>query len=78
MKNLWYAVNGSGQGVIFCSAPSRDEHRKIWCGEMAGVYCSLVMELEAEGLITLPQAMKWGDEPVLLELNLKICSEEPR
>lgn len=72
-KELWYSVNGSGQGVIFCSAPYRDEHRKIWCGEISGIYCSLVMEMEADGLLTLPQTMKWSDEPVKLELSLKLC-----
>lgn len=75
-KKLYYAVNGSGQGVIFCSVPERDDHRKIWLGEIVGLFASLVMQLESEGF-TLP-VLKWTDEPVMLELNLQVCSEEPR
>jgi hypothetical protein len=77
VKNLYYAVGGSGQGCIFVTFPERDEHRKVWCGEIVGMYCSLVWQFEAEGLLELP-VMSWKDEPVKLELNLKVCSEEHR
>ena len=70
-KSLWYAVNGSGQGVVFTSCPTRDEHFKIWCGDMMGMYSSLVCQFEAEDLITLPVGMKWNDEPVELRLSLE-------
>ena len=75
-KSLYYAVNGSGQGVVFTSPPVRDDRRKIWIGDMNGVYGRLVMQLESEELISLP-IIKWDDKPVLLELNMRICSEEP-
>lgn len=77
MKVLYLAVNGSGQGVVFTSYPVRDDHRKIWVGEMVGIYSTLVMQLESEELISLPVDMTWNDEPIKLELNLHACSEEP-
>lgn len=70
-KTLYYAVNGSGQGAVFTSSPLRDDHMKIWAGEIEGLYCQLVMQLEAEELISLP-VMTWSDEPVKLELNLVV------
>lgn len=72
---LYYAVNGSGQGVVFVSHPIRDEKRKIWLGRMVGVYSRLVMQMESEGMVTLP-ALKWPDAPVRLEISLEVCSEE--
>ena len=75
MKAVYYAVNGSGQGVVFVSYPVRDEKRRIWLGDMVSVYTRLLMELESEELVTLP-AMKWTDGPVRVELEVKVCSEE--
>lgn len=72
MKILYYAVNGDGQGVLFTSYPIRDDKRKIWIGGMSGTYSSLVMEMEAEELMSLP-VLKWSDNPVKLELNIKVC-----
>lgn len=77
VRTLYYAVNASGQGVIFTSYPLRDDKRRIWLGDMASVYTGLVMEMESEVLISLP-VMKWSDDPVKLELNLQVCSEKPR
>ena len=69
---MWYAVNGSGQGVVFVDMPERDAHNKVWAGNIFGLYCRLVMELESEGLLSLP-VLKWSDEPVKLELNINVC-----
>ena len=70
-KHLFYAVNGCGQGCVFVHRPYRDEHLKIWVGEMDGLYSSLVMQFESEGF-ELP-VLRWRDEPVELELSLKVC-----
>lgn len=72
VKKLYYAVNGSGQGMIFCSFPERDNHRNVWCGNMEGLYTRLVMQLESEQALSLP-VLSWKDEPVVLELKLDIC-----
>ena len=79
MKNkvLWYAVSGSGQGCVFTTFPERNDHRKIWVGDIEGLYCSIVWQFEASGFISLP-VLSWKDDPVKLELNLKVCSEEHR
>lgn len=74
-KELFYAVNGSGQGCVFTSMPFRDEHMKVWCGEIVGMFCTVVMQLEADGILSLPN-LKWTDEPVKLELKIDVCSEE--
>ena len=70
MRKLWYAVNGSGQGVVFTSRPIREDKRKVWLGEVVGLYCRLVMQMESEGFKLPP--LKWSDEPKEIELNLKI------
>lgn len=72
MKILYYAVNGSGQGLLFTSLPERNEHRKIWVGTIEGVYCRLIMQLEAEHIISLPK-ITWENNPIKLEL--KVCLE---
>lgn len=72
MKTLYYAVSGSGQACVYTSYPIRDEKRKVWLGEIIGMYCAIVMQLVAEGLITLPP-ITWKDEPVKLELNINVC-----
>ena len=71
-KILYYAVNGSGQSCIFTTYPVRDEHFKTWVGEMVGMFSMVVSQMEAEGLIELP-ILKWSDEPVELELSIKIA-----
>lgn len=76
VKELYYAVNGNGQGVIFCTMPERNQKRKIWMGEIVSIYIRLVMQLESENLISLPSKMRWVDNPVKLNLNLDICLEE--
>lgn len=71
-RNLWYAVNGSGQGVVFTSRPERNDHFKIWCGEQQGCFSSLVMQMVSDGF-ELP-VMTWKDEPVTIELVLNVIN----
>lgn len=75
-NTLYYAVNGSGQGMVFTNMPVREEKRKIWHGDIVVLFTRIVIHLESEGFKLPP--LKWTDEPVKLELNLKVCSEEPR
>lgn len=72
-KKLYYAVNGSGQGCVFVSMPFRNEHCKIWVGEIDGLYCRFLMQAEAEGLYLPP--MKWSDEPIEIIINISINKE---
>ena len=67
---LYYAVSGTGQGVVYKGRPFRDDHRKCWLGEMIGCVNTVVCLFEAEGF-ELP-AIRWNDEPVKLELSLKL------
>lgn len=66
---IWYAVNGKGQGRIFTSLPSRDEHFKIWCAESVGCISMTAMLLESDGTLSLPE-LTWKDDPVELELSI--------
>lgn len=75
-KELYYAVNGSGQGCVFTDVPQRDHKRNVWVGEMEGVYSLLVMQLESEGL-ELP-LLKWGDDAVVINVDVSVCSERHR
>lgn len=70
-KTLFYAVNGSGCGCVFTDKPERDEHFKVWKGEIIGLFCSLVMQFEAEGLLSLP-ALRWNDEPIELTVTVSL------
>lgn len=69
-KTLYYAVSGSGQGYLFTAAPTRDIYRKLWVGERVGFYPLLIIDFLKDGL-KLPE-MKWIDNPVKLELNIKV------
>ena len=69
---LYYAVNATGQSIVFTDVPERDDHFKCWKGTIIGCYSMMVGQLEAEGEITLP-VLTWKDESVKLELNLKVC-----
>lgn len=68
-KVLWYAVNGNGGGKLFTSKPERNDHFKIWVGEMNATYSMTVLMFESEGF-QLPE-LKWSDEPVRLVLTLE-------
>lgn len=71
IKKLYYAVNGSGQGVVFVDPPYRDAKLKVWCGNMITFLSMAVMQMESEGL-ELP-AIKWSDEPVELLMDIRVC-----
>lgn len=74
-KKLWYAVNGSGQGCLFTTYPTRNEHFKIWRGEMISSYIRTVMQMESEGEAFRLPAIRWEDEPVQLSLTLEIDNQ---
>ena len=68
---IWYAVSGRGQGNIFTSYPVRDEHFHIWKGHIEGCVATLVCLLAANDEIELP-VLTWNDDPVELEINIKV------
>lgn len=72
MKTLYYAVNGTGQGIVFISRPIRDDTKKIWLGDIVPCYMLAVTQMVSEGLFDLP-LMKWSDEPVKLTLKIDVC-----
>ena len=65
---LFYAVNRSGQGVVFTGKPCRNDHYGVWVGEISVGFRRAVMDFEAVGFAT--PRIGWNDEPV--ELNLTI------
>lgn len=67
-KELWFAVNKSGQGSVFVERPERDEHFCVWTGTIVGCISSVLSLLESEGL-KLP-SLKWKDEPARLMLRI--------
>lgn len=69
-KKLWYAVSRKGQGRVFTTCPVRDEHFGVWLGASAGCISTTFMLFEADGL-ELPN-LKWGDDPVQLELTINV------
>lgn len=69
-KDLYYAVNGTGQPHVFTSNPIRDEQRKMWVGVQEPCFTMVFMYFESEGL-RFP-ALKWSDEPVKMELSVKM------
>ena len=73
-KNLYYAVNGSGQGCVFTTFPVRDNHFKVWCGDQISCYTMAVSQMESDGL-ELP-ALKWSDEPIKIKLSAEICNSD--
>lgn len=66
--DLYYAVSGSGQGVVYAGMPVRDQHFKCWIGEIVSCLNMTVSLFEANGFPLPP--LKWSDEPVKLELTL--------
>lgn len=70
MKELeiFYAVNKSGQGVIFEDEPSRDTILEVWVGQYNGSVTMVVARMESLGFV-LPK-ITWEDEPVKLKLSL--------
>lgn len=70
-KKLWYAVSRRGQGVIFTTYPVRNEKIGVFEGRIEACFCSVVSDMEAEGLIRLPD-INFSDEPVELELTINV------
>ena len=68
---IWYAVSSRGQGNVFTSYPVRNSHFNIWTGHIEGCVSSLVCLMAAEGDIELP-VITWKDDPVELELTIKV------
>lgn len=68
-KKLYYAVSTRGQGVVFTEKPERAENIGVWSGRIEGCYCSVIADLEAEGLLRLPN-ISYKDEPVELKLTI--------
>lgn len=68
-KKLYYAVSTRGQGVVFTEKPERVEKIGVWSGKIDGCYCSVIADLEAEGLLRLPK-MTYSDAPVELTLTV--------
>ena len=69
-KELYYAVNASGKGLIYTTYPIRDEKRNIWLGTISTVYAEIVSRLSFEGL-ELPN-LTWKDNPIKLNLTLSV------
>lgn len=68
-KTIWYAVSSRGQGVIFTEKPSRLKKIGVWAGKIEGCYCSVVADMEAEGLLKLP-SLTYSDEPIELKISI--------
>ena len=68
-KKLYYAVSSRGQGVVFTEKPERKANLGLWSGRIEGCYCSVVADMETEGLLKLPR-MTYSDEPVELKLDV--------
>lgn len=68
-KKLFYAVSARGQGVVFTAKPERVEKIGVWSGRIEGCYCSVIADMEAEGLLRLPK-LTYSDEPVELKLTV--------
>ena len=67
-KELFYAVNPSGQGNIFVSRPIRGE--RYWMGVIEPCFSMVLNCLESEGFCF--PSLKWQDEPVKLTLSVKV------
>lgn len=68
-KKLFYAVSARGQCVVFTDKPERVEKIGVWSGRIEGCYCSVIADMEAEGLLRLPK-LTYSDEPVELKLTV--------
>ena len=65
---LYYAVNATGQGMVYIGRPYRDDHFKCWLGHIVGCISMVVSLFEADGFELPP--LKWSDEPIKLNLTL--------
>ena len=69
-KELFYAVNPSGQGNIFVSRPVRGERN--WMGVMEPCFSMVLNCLESEGF-HFP-SLKWSDEPAVIKMSVNLPS----
>ena len=67
---LYYAVSGTGQGIVYQGRPFRDDHKKCWLGHVVGCVNMVVSLFEANGFELPP--LKWSDDPVKLSLTLAL------
>ena len=70
---LWYCVNGSGQAKVFVCRPVRDEHRRIWVGDLNVAVLRFVDWLEVDCSYELPD-ISWDDVPI--DINIEKGYEE--
>ena len=68
---IWYAVSGRGQGNIYTTCPVRNQHFSVWQGRLEGCVASTVCLMAAEHGLQLP-VITWEDEPVELEVSIKV------
>jgi len=68
---FWYAVNGSGQGMVFASQPERNEKRRVWMGEISSTVLRFFDWLETDCSLELPD-ITWRDEAVPMEMTISI------
>ncbi len=73
--NLWYAVNGSGQGRVFVTQPVRDERRRIWVGGINLAALRFIDFLETDCSFPLPD-ITWKDESVQISISASHEQEE--
>ena len=69
VKLLYYAVSARGQGVIFTDRPVRVEKIGCWSGTIEGCYNSVIADMEANGMVELPE-LNYKDDPVELKLSV--------
>ena len=72
---LWYCINKSGQGKVFVTKPERDEHRRVWIGDINVAVLRFVDWLEVDCGHPLPD-ITWNDEPVLIDININYDYED--
>ena len=66
---LFFAVNRSGQGLVFSTIPVRDERRKVWVGDINAAAMSFIGCLETVYGFSLPD-ISWKDEPVTITIRI--------
>lgn len=71
---VWYAVSGTGQGLVFLDRPERDGKWKTWFGHIDGCVSQFVSMMESFGLVLPP--LRWSDEPVRLSLTIRLENED--
>lgn len=73
--NFWYAVNGSGQGMVFSEQPERNEARRVWMGRINSAVIRFFGWLETDCGYELPD-ITWKDEAVRIGMSMDIVEPE--